>query len=174
MELFLAALLIFSLRVADQTLGSMRIVMLISGRRGLAGLLGFFESMLWLLATALVVNNIDSPLKVVAFAGGFATGTMLGGTIERWLALGKSLIRVVSPIAAPSVADELRTAGFGVTIIEGEGLTGTVEIVFSVVPRKKAAEVTALVHRLSPDAFVTVESTETVDLARFRRRLVRK
>lgn len=174
MELFLSALLIFSLRVADQTLGSMRIVMLIAGRRSLAGLLGFFESMLWLLATAQVVTNIDSPVKIVAFAGGFATGTMLGGTIERWLALGKSLIRVVAPNGSPTVVAALREQGFGATLLTGEGLTGEVEVVLSVVPRKRVSEVMALVHRVNPTAFVTAEGTETVELATYRKRLIRK
>ena len=171
MELFLSALLIFALRVGDQTLASMRIVMLVSGRRGVAGLLGFFETLFWVVAAAQVINNIDNPVKIIAFAAGFAAGNMLGGTIERWLALGKSLIRVVAPNGTPSVVGELRSAGFGATVLHGEGLTGDVEIVFSVVPRRRATEVMDLVHRFNPEAFVTAEGTETMELARFRRRV---
>lgn len=173
MSLFLSALLIFLLRVGDQTLASMRIVMLVSGRRALAGILGFFEALLWVVATAQVLTNMDDPIKLVAFAAGFATGNMVGGTIERWLALGKSLIRVVTPNGTPTVVDELRQQGYGATVLHGIGITGDVEIVFSVVPRKQVSAVMQLVHRINPDAFVTAEGTETPELARFRRRMVR-
>lgn len=162
------------MRVADQTLGTMRIVMLISGRRGMAGFLGFFESTLWLLAVAQVVNSIDSPLKVLAFAGGFSVGTMLGGTIERWIGLGKSLIRVVAPNESPVVATVIRDLGYGATVLNGEGLNGAVRIVFSVVPRRKTREVMQAIKEVNHEAFVTAEGIETVDLARFRRTSVRK
>lgn len=172
MELFLSALLIFGLRVGDQTLASMRIVMLVSGRRVLAGLLGVFEALFWVVAAAQVINNIDDPVRLGAFAVGFGVGNMLGGTIERWIALGKSLIRVVTPNGTPSVVDDLRASGHGVTLIRGEGLTGEVEIVFTVVARRKARDVMGLVHRINPAAFVTAEGTETVELTAFRRRMV--
>lgn len=169
MDALLGALLIFTMRVADQTLGTMRIVMLISGRRLFAGLLGFFESILWLLAVAQVVNSIDSPLKVIAFAGGFAAGTMLGGTVERWIGLGKSLIRVVAPNESPVVASAIRELGYGATVVNGEGLDGGVRIVFSVVPRRKTRSVMHAIKEVNQEAFVTAEGIETIDLARYRR-----
>ncbi len=162
------------MRVADQTLGTLRIVMLISGRRVAAGVLGFFESLLWLLAVASVIESVDSPLKIVAFAGGFAAGTMLGGTVERWIGLGKNLIRVIAPVSSPSVAGAIRELGYGATVVNGEGLDGSVRVTFSVVPRRNAREVMEAIRTTNHDAFVTAEGIETIDLQSVRRWSIRK
>jgi len=171
---FLGALLIFGMRLTDQTLGTMRIVMLVQGRRALASVLGFFESLVWLLAAAQVLTNLESPLRMIAFAAGFGAGTALGGTMEGWIGLGKSLMRIISPVDNPPVAEQLRAAGFGATVVEGEGLTGSVRIVFTIIPRRRFGEVSRLVHSIDPDAFVTSEMVKTIDTARLQARGLRK
>jgi uncharacterized protein YebE (UPF0316 family) len=176
MSLFLAALLIFFMRVTDQTLGTLRIVMLVRGRRLLAGALGFFESLVWVLAAGQVLTNLDSPLKIIAFAGGFSAGTMLGGTVERWLALGDSLLQIVAPVESPPAAHALREAGFGATVVNAEGMDGAVRITFTVIPRKRAREVMRIVKSVNPAAYVTFEeiSTPNLQLIKEQRRLIRK
>ncbi|MBT8213385.1 MAG: DUF2179 domain-containing protein [Acidimicrobiia bacterium] len=173
MGTFLLVLLIFALRVVDVSLGTLRIVMLLRGMRAVAGILGFFESLTWVLAAVLVIDNLDSPFKVVAFAAGFATGTVLGSTIERWLALGKRILRVVTSVDSPDVAPALRRLGHGVTVVNGEGLQGDVRIAFSVIPRREYPEVLERIRALNPDAFVTAEDIDTPRLER-RRSLLRR
>ena len=167
-ETIAVSLLIFLARLVDQSLGTMRIIYLFRGRRALAGALGFFESATWLLAVSQVVTNIDQPIKVVAFAAGFAAGTMLGGTVEKWLALGQGVLRVVSSFESPQSAGALRAAGFGVTVVNAEGRDGPVRLSFSVVPRKRKREALAIVARVDPAAFATFEDVETLNLALIR------
>ena len=176
MSLFLAALLIFFMRVTDQTLGTLRIVMLVRGRRLIAGALGFFESLVWVLAAGQVLTNLDSPLKIVAFAGGFSAGTMLGGTAERWLALGDGLLQIVAPFESPQAAPALRAAGFGATVVNAEGMDGAVRITFTVIPRKRSQEVMRIVKSVNPAAYVTFEqiSAPNLQLIKEQRRLIRK
>jgi uncharacterized protein YebE (UPF0316 family) len=100
-ELLLAALLIFAMRLADVSLGTLRIVMLVRGKRRWAGVLGFFESLIWVLAARQVLGDLDELIKIVAYAGGYAAGTMLGSTFERWLAMGSVLVRIVAPVDSP-------------------------------------------------------------------------
>ncbi|MBS3967871.1 MAG: DUF2179 domain-containing protein [Truepera sp.] len=164
-ELILGALLIFAMRVVDVSLGTLRIVMLVRGRRGLAGLLSFCESLIWLLAAGQVITNLDNPLQLVAFAGGYATGTMLGSTIERWIAMGHTLLRFVTPVSAEPVAPVLRERGFYVTEINATGRDGDVRVGFSVVPRRRVPEVLKVVHETCPNAFVTLEETVPANLA---------
>lgn len=169
--LLLAALLIFCLRIADVTLGTLRIVMIVRGHRGWAGLLAFFESAIWVLAAAQVLGNLDEPIKIVGYAGGYAAGTVLGTTVERWLAIGTVLVRVVSPVDAPQAYPVLADLGYAVTVVNGEGRFGEVRIVFTVVPRKHSRKVLDLVADVNPDAFVTVEEANLPDLAARRRGL---
>ena len=157
MEAIVAALVIFLMRVTDQTLGTLRIIFLIRGRRGVAGALGFLESLVWVLAARQVLTDLDEPIKIIGYAAGFAAGTMLGGTIERWMALGNRLVRIVAPVDSPHAFDDLRQKGYAVTVLNGEGHDGPVRVAFSVVPRKKITEVIGMVGEKNPQAFVSVE-----------------
>jgi uncharacterized protein YebE (UPF0316 family) len=157
MEALLAAFVIFLMRVTDQTLGTLRIIFLVRGRRGIAGALGFLESLVWVLAARQVLTDLDEPIKILGFAAGFGAGTMLGGTIERWMALGNRLVRIVAPVDSPHAIDELREAGYGVTVLNGEGYEGAVRVAFSVVPRRQADQVLEIIAEKNPEAFVTIE-----------------
>ena len=49
----------------------------------------FFEVLLWLVIVAAVLNNITSdPLKMLAYAAGFAIGQFLGSWLEDKIGLG--------------------------------------------------------------------------------------
>ena len=165
MTAVLGALLVFALRVSDVSLGTVRIVMLVRGRKWIAGALGFFESLIWVLAAGLVLTNMDSSLRIVAFAAGFATGTVLGGAIEGWIAMGQKVLRVITPFDTPEVAPALRQAGFGVTVVNAEGTVGDVRLAFTVVPRRRGSEVLSIVRDVNPGAFVTLEDVSTPELA---------
>ncbi|MEZ4607732.1 MAG: DUF5698 domain-containing protein [Deinococcales bacterium] len=89
MTILLQAMLIFSMRIADVSIGALRIIMVVRGRPLIAGILGFCESIIWLLVAGAVLGNLDNPVKVIAYVGGYAAGTMLGSNIERWLASGR-------------------------------------------------------------------------------------
>lgn len=164
MELALAALLIFGMRLLDVSAGTLRIVMLVRGRRRWAGLLGFLESLIWVLAAGQVLGDLDQPVKIVAYAGGFASGTMLGATIERWLAMGSVLVRVVAPIESPHAYERIREMGFPVTVLNGEGRDGAVRLWLCVVSRKAVGTVLDSIAEVNPQAFVTVEEARLPDL----------
>lgn len=166
MDLVLDLVIIFILRLLDVGMATVRIVLLGRARRGPAALLGFFESLIWVIAIARVFDGLDDPARMVAFALGFAAGTYAGSVVEEWLALGHSLIRVVSSIHSEPVAPLLRDRGFGATVLNGDGLAGEVRVTFCVVPRKEVYVATRLVHEMNPEAFVTIDQTSTIDLAR--------
>lgn len=173
-SLLFSALSIFLLRIADVSIGTLRIGMLVRGQRALAGVLSFCESMVWLIAAAQVLGSLDAPIQFVAYAGGYAAGTMLGATIERWLAIGSVMVRIASPVTSPSPADALREAGYRVTVINASGRDGEVRVSFSVIPRRKTAEVLRIIEEVNPNAFVTFEGTtatrvETLPAARHRK-----
>ena len=174
LELFLAAAVIFLLRIADVAIGTLRIGFLVRGRPGVAGALSFAESLVWLTAAAQVLSNLDDPVKFVAYAGGYATGTMLGVQIERWVAVGDVMMRIVAPVDGPSASHALREAGYVVTEMNASGRNGQVSVAFSVLPRRRVAEALRLVQRAAPDAFVAFEGTQPVRLSAFPAARARK
>lgn len=165
--------LIFLLRLADVSLATLRIMLVIRGARLLAPLLGFVEILIWVVAVGAVVRNLGSPLHVAGYAAGFGAGTAVGMWLEGKLALGFSTVQVISRGDEPPLAQELRAGGFGVTKVGGEGREGPVEILYSVVRRRQIPRVIQLVEERDPDAFVTVQGDTVVRrgwLAGLRRR----
>ncbi len=165
MDLVLDLFLIFTLRMIDVALATLRIVFLSKGRKGTAAGLALVEGVIWVVAITRVISaGFDDPERIVAFAAGFAAGTYVGALVEQRLALGQSLVRIVAPVGSPSVAEVLRDQGFAATVINGDGFEGEVRLTFTVVPRKRVKEVTRLIHEVNPNAFVTVEQTSSIDL----------
>jgi uncharacterized protein YebE (UPF0316 family) len=166
MEQFLAGplgpLLIFLLRIADVSLATLRMISAVRGRKVLAASLGFVEILIWIVVVGTVVRNLDSPLLVLAYAGGFAAGTWVGITLEDMLAIGVAEVRVVSRQGGVEIAEALREAGFGVTELLGQGREGRVEIAYTVVPRRSLKQVYRLVERWDPEAFVRVEEPRSI------------
>lgn len=150
-------LLIFALRICDVSLDTMRVLSAVRGHRGSAAALGFFQAFIWIFAVGNAIQHLDSVWHIVAYAGGFATGTLVGITIERYLAFGLSTVRIVSAHGGVEIAEALRNAGFGVTEMTGQGRDGPVEIINSVVQRQHLDEVMRIVGQWDPNAFVTVE-----------------
>ena len=165
MGVALDLVIIFTLRLLDVGMATVRIVLLSRGRRGPASLLGFFESLVWVIAIARVFDGLDDPVRMIAFALGFAAGTYAGSKVEEWMALGQALVRIVAPVLSDQVAPLLRAKGYGATVVNGDGLNGEVRVTFCVVPRKEVHSVTRLIHEANPQAYVTIEQTSTVDLA---------
>lgn len=174
MALALDLLFIFVLRLLDVGMATVRIVLLSKGRKLAATALGFVEALIWVLAMARVLDGLNDPLRMIAFAAGFAAGTYLGALVEEWMALGQVLVRVISPVGSPPVADMLRASNFGATVVNGDGLAGEVRVTFSVVPRREIKRVSDLIRLTSPEAYVPLETTTSIDNPHRHERDVRK
>ena len=89
-------LLIFLARIGDVSIATIRIIFVMSGKKVIAPILGFFESLIWLLANGQIFNNIDNVWSYIAYASGYATGTFVGMYIEEKLAIGRVVVRIIT------------------------------------------------------------------------------
>jgi uncharacterized protein YebE (UPF0316 family) len=149
--------LIFLLRVIDMSLDTLRVLFVIRGRKPLAWLLGFFQSALWVVAITSVLSNIDNLWNVIGYACGFATGNVVGMTIEELLAIGFGHMRIISSHRGSAIAEAIREAGYAATEIPGRGKDGTVTVINCSVKRRDIDKVRKKVSEIDPDAFVTLE-----------------
>jgi uncharacterized protein YebE (UPF0316 family) len=161
MEAFLAllpgALMIFGLRILDVSLGTIRVIYMIRGRRFLAAGLGLIESLVFIFAVSRIVAGNPETVKMIAYACGFATGTLAGMTIERWIDSSSIIVRLIPKHRQSELLTSLREAGFGVTSVRGEGRTGDVTILFIVAPRKRGPRLLELIREHDPAAFITID-----------------
>lgn len=168
MEVFLSgsawlmALGIFALRVCDMSLDTIRVLFVVRGRKGLAWVLGFFQSLIFVVAIGTVLADLKNPLNILGYAAGFATGNVLGMYIEERLAIGHIHIAIVSPTRGSIVSERLRNDGFAVTEISARGRSGTVNMLHCDVLRKDLDRVETIILEEDPDAFVTAEDVRPV------------
>lgn len=149
--------LIFFARVTDVSIGTLRITYITRGKKRLAAILGFIEVLIWLIAIRQIFNNLNNFVCYLTYAGGFATGSYLGMWIEHKLAIGMQVVRIITRQDAHRLIEKLKADGYGVTVIDGEGVTGHVKIIFTVIQRKDLHEITAMIKRFNPKAFFSVE-----------------
>lgn len=161
-EAILGALLIFTLRVGDMALDTIRVLFVVRGRRLLTWILGFFQATIFVIAISSVLTNLNNILLVIGYATGFATGNVVGMLIEERLAIGHKLMTIISPMRGMAVAENLREAGYGVTEIPGRGKDGMVTVLHCSVMRKDIAHVETIVLETDPDAFITSEDVSPV------------
>jgi uncharacterized protein YebE (UPF0316 family) len=158
---YMLPLLIFIAEVCVVTLGTLRIIFVSRGQKVLAPVLGFFEVFIWLLAMCQIMQNLNDWTCFFAFALGFTLGNYLGIIIEKKLAMGTVFVRLITHRDAGALIEQLRTANFGVTSVEGQGVTGKVQIVMTVVKRKQLPVVVALIEAHHPGAFYAVDDLQS-------------
>ncbi len=153
---WLACALIIVARIADVSLGTLRTVSVVQGRRGVAWVLGFVEILIWVFAVSKVIQNLQQPAYALSYALGFATGNYIGMTLERWLAFGEQVVRVFTR-RGQEIATQLRLEGFPVTSFQGEGRDGPIEMLFIEVPRKKSCDIIQFAREKDPRCFYIVD-----------------
>lgn len=161
-EYVVLPLLIFLIRVSDVSIGTLRIIFVSRGIRALSSVLGFFEVLIWLFAITQIMQNINSPVHYVAYAAGFGMGNFVGISIERKLSVGSSAVRIISRSHSLELVDTLRKAGYGVTVINGEGLKGPVKIIFTIVKTNRIRKVLKKIRKHDPRAFYSIEDVKHV------------
>lgn len=155
-------LLIFLARVIDVSIGTLRLIFVTRGRKYLAGLLGFFESLIWIIAISQVMQNLNNWVAYLAFALGFAGGNLVGVILEERIALGNLIIRVITRREADELVQALWDARYGVTAVDADGEAGPVKVIFSIVRRKQLPKVLSIIKQYNPNAFYTIEDVRFV------------
>ncbi|HIE25080.1 MAG TPA: DUF2179 domain-containing protein [Anaerolineales bacterium] len=156
------AFTIFFLRVVDMSIGTLRIMVSMRGNKLLTWILGFFQSVIFVLAITSVISSLDNVLNIIAYAAGYATGGVVGMWLEQKLALGFTHVQITSSRRGAALAEKLREEGFAVTEISARGKDGMVSMLSCNVRRKRAPLVEKIAREADEDAFITSEDVRPV------------
>jgi uncharacterized protein YebE (UPF0316 family) len=159
----LLGLVIFLARVTDVSMGTMRTISIVQGRTKIAFLLGFVEVSMWLVIISTVIHRIaEQPILGVFYALGFSTGNVVGIILEKGIAFGHIILRLISTESGNEMAEKIRESGHAVTTFQGEGLSGPVTMLYVVCRRKEQNDIVQIVRSVEPDAFYTVDQAGSV------------
>jgi uncharacterized protein YebE (UPF0316 family) len=154
-------LLIILARIADQTIGTLRLVYLSKGYKVLAPVMGFFEVLIWIVAVSQIFQQLNNYFYYLAYAIGFALGNYLGLRIEEKISLGKVVIRVFPKGNVDNIIEVLKEKGYGLTIMDAYGTRGPVKILFSILNRKSLPDFLSIIKSYDDKAFYTIEDVRS-------------
>ncbi|MCF8230334.1 MAG: DUF2179 domain-containing protein [Bacteroidales bacterium] len=155
-------LLIFLSRIADQSIGTIRLIFLSKGYKFYAPLLGFFEVIIWLLAVTQIIKHVDNVISYLSYGAGFAAGNYIGMVLEEKLSIGKVIIRIIPKTDTSQLLEYMKAQHLGVTKVDATGSMGKVKIIFSVINRKDLKHLIPAINQHNPHAFYSIEDVRSV------------
>jgi uncharacterized protein YebE (UPF0316 family) len=146
--------LIMGINITYVTLFTLRLILVIKGKRSTAALLSMVEVFIYIIGLQIVLDNLSSSVYIAAYCLGFGIGVYLGSRIEEALALGYSVIQVIADTVNTSLPDKLRSYGYGVTVWPGEGRNGPRLVMQVLVKRSNERKLLDRIGEEAPKAFV--------------------
>ncbi len=162
MQALLGALIIFVMRILNMSLDTLRVLFIMRGRKSLVWLLGFFQTVVFVVAFTYVLDNLDNPVNIISYSAGFATGNVVGILIEERLAIGFIHLQIISPHFGSALVERLREEGYAVTEVPARGKDGMVTMLNCNVRRREASDVEKLIYEVDGDAFITAAEIRSV------------
>lgn len=162
----LMCLKIFLARIIDVTLGTVRTVLVVRGRKNTAALIAFVEVLIWfLVAREALTTDIKSILIPICYAAGYATGTFIGGYISNNLVEGLIGVQVTTKTSdVKKMIKEIRDAGFGVSVVDLKNPQDNEKKTMLMIQlnKSKLKKLTHIIRTNDKDAFVVINDTKYV------------
>jgi uncharacterized protein YebE (UPF0316 family) len=156
-EAILGAVLIMFMRICDVSIGTMRTILVVQGRKYLAGLAGSIEVLIWVFAIRYIFQNLDQVINLFGYSIGFGLGNIIGITIEQKIGLGFAQLNIISKLASERIIEILRKQKYGVTVLPAHGASGQVSIIVVIIPRKFQKKIIKSIESIDSNAFITVQ-----------------
>ena len=167
--MLLLCIKIFFVRIIDVTLGTIRTMFTVKGKRLIASIFGFVEVFIWFIIVREALQTDEKSIFVaISYALGFATGTYIGGFLSGILIKGKVVVQVFTENL--ELVDILRENGYAVTVIDCKGYnTKSKYMLYISVDKKKEKKLIKEIESLDKHAFIVENETNHVENGYFRK-----
>lgn len=145
---------IFIINFSYITLNTIRFMLTMKGYRVIAPMLSVIEIVIYVMGLSMVINSLDNPWNLAAYALGYGIGIGVGIKIEDWLALGYTMMTVMTSEPDSPMPTVLRDAGYGVTILNARGRDGERLMLNVLSTRKSERDLLNKVLEVDEKAFV--------------------
>ena len=158
MELFLLCVKIFSARILDVSLGTVRTVFTVKGKSLISAMIGFIEVFVWFMIAREALNS-DNPsiFIVISYSLGYATGTYIGSILSKILIKSKLNVQVITD--NESLTDKLRNDGFAVSVVDIKGKDSDKYMLIIGINNNKKNLLTSKIKEYDKNAFVYINET---------------
>ncbi|NLL44177.1 MAG: DUF2179 domain-containing protein [Mollicutes bacterium] len=165
----ITCLKIFFVRILDVSLGTFRTILVVKGKKLIASIIGFIEVAIWFMIVREALNTADNNFWIViAYAGGFASGTYIGSFISEHFIEGNFGVQVITN--KEDLVKFLRDNGYGVSVIDikGHDIEQEKYMLFIEINKKKFDHLKTMIKKYDPKAFIVVNETKYVQNGYFR------
>jgi len=156
-------LFIFLAEVLHLTLGTIRVVFVSRGLKIPSAAVGFLEILVFLFALGQIMQNLTNVANYIAFASGFAVGSIVGLWIEEKIAVGLLSVTIITEEDAQDLIQFLRSHHFGVTSVAATGMRGNVRMIVVLIKRKHLPKLRQIAEAHHPNAFMSVQDVRMVN-----------
>lgn len=144
---------IFLSKILENTLATLRIILVSNGKKKLGAILQGIVALIWILVAGIVIKDVSSDIfKIIAFCLGSLVGSYLGSLIEEKLAIGTNMI-----LASINTNILNKLSKYNVTIINQGKFNTTIMIVC---PRKMTIHINNLIHKYDKSAVISNQRTK--------------
>ncbi len=169
MGLLLLCIKIFCARILDVSLGTVRTVLTVKGKKGYSSIIGFVEVLIWFIIVQEAMNTDETSILIaISYAGGYATGTYIGGFISQKFIPGNFGVQIVTSIQNKNMIEKLREEGYAVSVIDVKGQEEEKLMLFIEIDKKRFNHLQKLVKSLDEKAFLVVNETKMVQNGYFK------
>ena len=154
---WLLPIVIFFGRIIDVALGTLRIIFVSKGEKNKAPLIGFVEVFIWVVVISQILARANDMVAYLSYAAGYAAGNYIGLILENRIAYGIVLCRIYTQKNGIELIKALNKLNIGATMTHGEGSTNEVDIIETVVDRKKMKALEATINEFDSNSFYVVE-----------------
>jgi len=154
-NIYLGAGIILLSRIVDVSMGTFRVQMIVQRKKLIAGILGFFEVLIFIIIVSKVIQDIGNWINVIAYCGGFSIGNIVGIYISEKITKEIISVGIISKKKWQKIEDSLREEGFGVTRSTGYGKEGEVQMLKVISDRNYFPKIRDITLEHDKTAFIT-------------------
>jgi uncharacterized protein YebE (UPF0316 family) len=167
--MFILCLKIFFVRILDVSLGTIRTMFVVRGKKLISSMIGFFEILVWFLVVKEALQTESNSIFIaISYSLGFATGNYIGALLSDKLITGNVSVQVFTN--NNNLEKILREHGYGVSSVVYTGYEEEAHkhMLFINVDKKKEKALRELIKKNDKEAFIIVNETKYVENGYFK------
>lgn len=153
--ILLKYLIIFNLKIIENSLATLRLILVSNGKKWLGAFLLFTTSIIWIVSSHIAIIDINISM-VLIFSVGSLLGSYIGSILEEKMAIGNNMLICITQ---KQMSEILRQNGYIITKIEGYGKDSKKEVLFVILKRNQNKDLISLIRSLDQEAIIVSEHT---------------
>lgn len=153
--ILLKYLIIFILKIIENSLATLRLILVSNGKKWLGAFLLFTTSIIWIISSHIAIIDINISM-VLIFSIGSLLGSYIGSILEEKMAIGNNMLICITQ---KQMSEILRQNGYIITKVEGYGKDSKKEVLFVILKRNQNKDLISLIRSLDQEAIIVSEHT---------------